>query len=86
MISALAQRDHRRSPGRTGVVLVIPLEVDFMMCCEGDGDFAPVIRLVNFLFALFAFYFASLTNNGGSVGVPPSGNRQSGPQFGQCSG
>ena len=71
MTSALAQRDHRRSPGRTGVVLVIPLEVDFMMCCEGGRDIAPVICLVNFLFALFAFYFALLANNSGSAGVRP---------------
>ena len=71
MISALAQRDHRRSPGRTGVAWVIPLEVDFMMCCEGGRDCAPVIYLVNFLFALFAFYSAVLANNDRSVGVRP---------------
>ena len=57
MISALAQRDHRRSPGRTGVDLVIPLDVDFMACGESGRDSAPVNSFVNILFALFAFYF-----------------------------
>ena len=73
MVPALAQRDHRRSPGRTGDVLVISLEIDFMMGSEGEGDCAPVICLVNFLFSLFAFYFASLANSGGSLEVPPGG-------------
>ena len=68
MADALAQRDHRRSPGRTGVALVVPLEIDFMACCEGGAHSAAIFCFVKSYLSFPAF---SLCECGQCEGLTP---------------
>lgn len=58
MADPLAQRHHRRSPDRTGVALVISLEIGFMVCCEGGEHFAAIFRFVKSYLSFFSNDFA----------------------------
>lgn len=54
MVSPLAQSDHKRSPGRAGVALVLTLDIEIMMFGEEGAHNAPANKTVKSYFAFFS--------------------------------
>lgn len=62
MVSPLAQSDHKRSPGRTGVALVLALDVEIMVSGEVEAHSVPANKTVKSYFAFF-LRFIHLTDS-----------------------